>query len=464
MIRTRSSLSVVVACIVLLWLAPSVARAQVAGATTVQLPTFGVSIDADGVLGVKHFPDPAGRLVAERMAAAKRKLAADVFAASKSRKISLVKLERAVHTRMNSGKEPDDVMRHLAGLQRVQHVFFYPKQRDVVIAGPAAGWMEDPAGRVVGVNNRRPVLLLDDLMVALRAYPPGSRHRPFLGCTIDPDAEGLARLVKFQSSVPRRISQSQRAAIADYVARGMKESLGMANIRVFGVSNRTHFAHVLIEADYRMKLIGIGLEPPPVKMATFISALQRGKHSTLQRWWFTPNYQCVRLSEDGLAMELVGEGVILRSEDKLVGADGSLAATGAAPNKASDLFTTSFTRKYSDIAARSPVYTQLRNMIDLAIAAAHIRKQDYYGRAGWKLGVLGDERRLPVETLDTPQQVQCAVNVVWKGSRMLAPAGGGVSIRADQALEPAQLLTDESGALAKQYEQAVDASGAWWWD
>lgn len=450
--------------ILFLSLRPATANAQVAGATTVQLPTFGVAIDADGVLSVKRFPDPTGRLAAERSAAAKAKLAADVFAESKSRKISLVKLQQAVRAQLDAGKELDGVMRHLAGLQRVQHVFFYPKRRDIVIAGPAAGWMQNPSGRVVGVNNRRPVLLLEDLIVALRAYPPGNRHRPFLGCTIDPDPEGLSRLVKFQSRVPRRISQSQRAATANYVARGMKESLGMANIRVFGVSNRTHFAQVLIEADYRMKLIGIGLEPPPVKMATFISALHRGRHSTLQRWWFTPNYECVRVTEDGLAMELVGEGVILRSEDKLVGADGSLAATGATPNKASHLFTTSFTRKYPDISARSPVYTQLRNMIDLAIAAAHIRKQDYYGRAGWNLGVFADERRLPVETLDTPQQVQCAVNVVWKGSRMLAPAGGGVSIRPDQALEPDQLLPDENGVLAKEYEKSLDEGGAWWWD
>ena len=29
-------------------------------ATTVQLPTFGVAVDADGVLALKSFPDPGG--------------------------------------------------------------------------------------------------------------------------------------------------------------------------------------------------------------------------------------------------------------------------------------------------------------------------------------------------------------------------------------------------------------------
>ena len=48
----------------------------------------------------------------------------------------------------------------------------------------------------------------------------------------------------------------------------------MAQIRVFGISPKTHFAMVLVEADYRMKRIAIGVEPPPVRMTTFAMALQ----------------------------------------------------------------------------------------------------------------------------------------------------------------------------------------------
>ena len=35
-----------------------------------------------------------------------------------------------------------------------------------------------------------------------------------------------------------------------------------------------------------------------------------------------PDYQCVRVSEDKLAMELVGDGVKLVGEDELVSASG----------------------------------------------------------------------------------------------------------------------------------------------
>lgn len=62
-------------------------------------------------------------------------------------------------------------------------------------------------------------------------------------------------------------------------------------------------AHVPIEAAYRMKLIGIGLEPPPVKMVTYLSELQSPRTGLLERWWFTPHYDGLKVSDDRLAME-----------------------------------------------------------------------------------------------------------------------------------------------------------------
>ncbi len=435
-------------------------------ATTVQLPTFGVAVDAEGVLKVKTFVDRDGRLTAARRDATLTKLADDIRAPSKMRKVSLVQLERAVRRQVALGKSPDEVMRHLAGLQRIQYVFYYPERRDIVIAGPAEGWVEDLSGRAVGLTTGRPVLLLEDLITALRAFGPASRSGLFVGCTISPDADGLRRFSEFQRTIPRTIPQNGRDAFSAKVARGMRDSLGQANIRVYGVSDRTHLAQVMLEADYRMKLIGVGLEPPPTKMATFIGMLKRPQHQMLQRWWFTPNYDCVKVTEDHLGMELVGEGVQLLGEDKLIGPDGKLAAKGVKANKASELFTKGFTKKYAEISAHSPVFAQLRNMVDLLVAAAFIRQEDYYAVADWSLGVFADEEGLPVETLPAPKHVDCAINVLWKGNRMLAPAGGGVSIRADLALQAERLLPDSEGTVADAYRQmkGKPASDRWWWD
>ncbi len=445
----------------------SLASAKLAAqqvATTVQLPTFGVAIDAEGVLAWKAFEDPGGRLRAERIAAAHGALPVDLAAWSELRKVSLVRLERAVRHELDAGRLPDAAMQHLAGLQRLQYVFFYPESRDIVIAGPAEGWALDSAGRPVGLTTGRPVLELQDLIVALRAYPPGSRTKPFIGCTIDPPQEGLVRLRKFQQTVPKVIPAARRAETAVRVARGMEESLGLAEVRVFTISPQTHFAQVLIEADYRMKLIGIGREPPPVRLATFLSALSGPRDSVLARWWFTPNYDCVRVTGDRLAMELVGQGVQLLAEDKLVGPDGELSA-GAPPGKASEAFTTDFTNHYAEIAARSPVYAQMRNLIDLLVAAAYLRQQGFHERADWTMKTFLDEDALPVEIHPSPKKAPCVAVSLWKGNRLLTPAGGGVSIRADLALESERLLADENGALAaRRGATHPPAEDTWWWD
>src|SRR4029077_5405737 len=107
---------------------------------------------------------------------------------------------------------------------------------------------------------------------------------------------GLANLARFQKTIPREIPEADRELGTAQIPQGVRESLGLSKVRVFGVSARTHFAQVLIEADYRMKLIGIGVEPPPVNLVTFIGALNSPKMATMQRWWFTPNYDCVKVT------------------------------------------------------------------------------------------------------------------------------------------------------------------------
>ena len=434
-------------------------------ATTVQLPTFGVAVDADGVLSLKMFEDPGGKLRAERLAAAKAVIPGNLLAPAKLRHVSLVALERALAKRFQAGQPPDDAMLHLAGLQRLEYVFCYPDRKDIVIAGPAEGWVADPSGRAVGITTGRPVLELADLAVALRTFTPNNRERVFLGCSIDPNSESLAKLVEFQKTVPRVVRENERDEVAARVAKGQQEALGLADVRVFGVPANSHFAQVLLEADYRMKLIGIGLEEPPVKMTTFLSALTAPPRNALQRWWFTPNYDCVKVSDDRLAMELLGQGVQLQTEDKVIGPDGSLMDHGGPPNKASELFTQAFTKKYVEISDRLPVYAQMRTLFDLAVAAAYIRQQDFYGQVGWQATLFRDEQAFPVATLPTPKKVACVVNRVWKSNRLLSPAGGGVSVAPDEALDPQRVSKDADGKLSARWKSLTAERGdAWWWD
>jgi hypothetical protein len=240
----------------------------------------------------------------------------------------------------------------------------------------------------------------------------------------------------------------------------------MHSISVNGVSPKTHFAQVMVEADYRMKLIGIGLERPPVRLVSYVDRASPSdvSRNALQRWFFTPDYECVRVSEDNLAMELVGDGVKLVGENELISSSGQRQVSGV--NKASQAFVNSFTKIYPELAERAIVYADLRNIIDVAIAAAYIQQLDYCTKAGWKMPFFGDENAFPVENYDIPRTVESTVNAVYRNGRLMTPIGGGVHIEPAKALESDKLLSDEKGNVAK-VRQEINinlAKGQWWWD
>jgi hypothetical protein len=425
--------------------------------TTITAPQAGVVIDAEGVLSVKYV-DPTGALMKERINAAKAALNPKVSAFSKLRKLSLNRLEAAVVGRQGV---PTDEMKYLAGLQRIEYVFYYPESKDIVIAGPAEGWMPDASGRVVGIANGRPVVQLQDLVAGLRAFPPGGEPTGLIGCSIDPTPEGQAAVQQYLNSIPRGIPNPKT------IAEGIRTNLGHHIVSVNGISPKTHFAQVLVEADYRMKLIGIGLENPPVKMAVYVDKAKGGDASQLVRWYFMPDYQCVRVNEEKTAMEIVGEGVKLVGENELVSAGGQRQVMGGT-SPASQAFTTAFTKLYPQIAAHSPIYAELRNMIDIAVAAAFIQQQNYYGKADWKMEFFGNEQSYGIETGSIPKSVDTAVNVIWKngGHTLMTPMGGGVEIQATRAVQADKVLPDEQGKVQKLREELKPnlAKDQWWWD
>ena len=143
----------------------------------------------------------------------------------------------------------------MAGLQ-VRYVFAYPEQKDIVLVGPAEGWKVDARGNVVGATTGRPVMLLDDLLVALRTA--GAAARGGITCSIDPTGEGHAAVAGLRGQAahdrqpgrPPRRASSRRWAGSRSVSPACRHS---------------HFAGVLLAADYRMKRLAMNFEPSPVR-------------------------------------------------------------------------------------------------------------------------------------------------------------------------------------------------------
>jgi hypothetical protein len=424
----------------------------------------GVVVDAQGVLRTQVAAD-AG-LSAEKLRAAVAALPGDLKRAAPLRKVALSRLEAEVAKAVAAGRGIPEDLAKLAGLTRVQYVFVFPSEGEaageIVLAGPAEPWITDATGRVLGVESGRPTVLLEDLAAAIRCFPPGHPQDALLGCSIDPRPEGLAAMQQFIAKIGRVNPQ----AGVDAIVRGLRESLGPQTVSVQGVSPATHFAQVMVEADYRMKLIGIGLERPPVPMKAWIEIAAAGAvaANALQRWYFVPDYQCIRISEDDLAIELVGQGVKLCCADEVVLPGGRRMQADKASGAAKQ-YADTFTRKYADIAARSPVYAQLRTLIDLAVAAAYLQEFDGYGRARWGAETLRSEKDFPIERFNRPVEVEPVINAVWRGNKLLTPIGGGVTVQPRMALDAPNLLVDEKGEVAAGHAAARDLpAGRWWWD
>ena len=264
----------------------------------------GVVINATGTLSLMRSTEKSKALWQARQKQAIAKQNRNLARPSKMRKVSLTRLERLSAQHLNDdGKLPEE-MQYLAGLLKIQYVFAYPETGDIVIAGPAEGFAIDDLGRPRGIKSGRATLELQDLIVALRAFGPDGKPTQHISVSIDPTQEGLARMQRFLNRIGGTISPRQTKNIV----RGLKKSLGQQIVTFHGIPANTHFAQVLAEADYRMKLIGIGLEQPPVDITTYVEKANPGSVSrnAMARWYFVPDYESVRQSKDGLAIQLVG--------------------------------------------------------------------------------------------------------------------------------------------------------------
>jgi hypothetical protein len=420
----------------------------------------GVDIDADHVLRVRQV-DPRLRQTQLELA---RKSHNKVNVAP-LRKVSLNRYEQAVANAVGKGGL-DDMMISVAGITRIEYLMYLPGSKDIVIAGPAEEIIRDANGYTVGLKSGRPTLRLDDLIVALRAYGPNSSSKvDYISCSIDPTQEGLRNMQQYLSQLGGQVPSNSTVG---GIANTMKNALGYQTVTIHGVPTNTRFAQTLVEADYRMKLIGIGLEQPAIRMKSWLDRVSgnSGSQNSLQRWWFEPDYSSVKVSPDGFVLKLEGQGVKLVGEQEHVDRSGNRNASGKAGDAASRGFTKDFTQKYEELADTTPVYHALRNLFDLTVVTAYIRQADMYSESGWDLGVFANEEKLPVQFVESPEQVETAVNAVWKGDRLLTPIGGGVMIDSRKLLKKDALAASDelTKAQAEASAPADLKDGQWWWD
>jgi len=413
----------------------------------------GISINADGLLDNASL-DAQGRL-SQLRAAALEKIPADLRGTVALRKLSLRGLEAAISQCAKNGKPLPEQIRFLGGLQGIRYVLVYPERHDIVLVGPGEGWKVDARGNMVGTTTGRPVLLLDDLLVALRTAEQAARGG--ITCSIDPTAEGLRQLRGYVATL-------HTIGDPDTTAANIAKTLGPQNITFSGVPVTSHFARVLVAADYRMKRLAMGFEPAPVRgLPSFLAMMKaggKGMSSMLPRWWLEPKYDALLRDADGLAWELRGSSVKAMTEEDFLKTTGSREHTGKA-NPVAQRWADNMTAKYDELAVAEPIFGDLRICMELAIVGAMVVKENLATKAGFSMPVLMDSNLLKSDAYAAPKQVDSKASLLKKGHNWLISASGGVTIQSWMVVDRAE-KSDAPAAMRAKLSSG--ATTAWCWN
>lgn len=406
----------------------------------------GVSIDAQGVLTAPEVGENEQLMKAWQKGL--KPVPADLQAYTDMRYVSLKRLEQQVAKAFATGEAIPEEVAFLAGMLRVEYVFVYPEQGDVVLAGPAEGWKVDRLGNAVGATTNRPVLMLEDLVTALRANRVSGG--PVISCSIDPTEEGLRR----SQQVAARFSAATSSAAA---GRAMEEALGPQVITVTGVPATSHFARTIVAADFRMKRLAMNFEPAPIDGMPSYLHIAGTNTDAFPRWWLAANYEPVLQDPKGLAWQLRGQGVKCMTETDFVDAQGRRTRSGKA-SRGAQKWADLLTQRFDELANEDSAFGQLRNVMDLSVVAALLEKEGLLEHVGLSMPALMTTYEL--QEYPAPREVASQASFLNKRGKRIVTASGGVQLSPWRVAENLQ----QTDKLAPARDQALaKAGGAWWW-
>ncbi len=419
----------------------------------------GITIDASGVLNNASV-DQTGEL-RRLMADAARSVPGDLNHPTELRKVSLPRLAEAIEECRQSGKQLPHEIRYLAGLQEIRYVFVYPEKNDIVLAGAGEGWRIDDKGAVVGVESGRPVLLLDDLLVALRTAREAQRRA--ISCSIDPTPQGLMRLRQHMKQLQRVYRNPNTLGTPQQEFARIEQVLGPQKITVTVVPATSHFARVMVAADFRMKRLAMNFEPSPIAGFPSFLHMMLTKNTKvknmLPRWWLEPQYETAARDPSGLAWQLGATSVKAMTEADFLSRTGEKKHSGRA-NPLAQQWADNMTEKYDELAAADPIFAELQNCMSLAVVGALVAKEDLAGKAGVDMTTLMDPTETPLAEFNAPKQVDSKVSAIKKGPNWLISTSGGVDINSWAALGKVQ----ESDKLAPLRKASASTDDNWWWN
>lgn len=399
--------------------------------------TSGVRIDARGLLATRT-PTGDPRLLSKRQIAFNRamRLARATGDDNQLTYISLPKLFADAKALIDEGKPLPDRLKYLDGMTKLRYIFVFPEKNDLVIAGDAEPYDTEILSRPIGVRTGRPVIQLDDLVVALRAVGPGNIRNRF-GCSLDMP-EGAMQKVSaiIKNPANRRLSKAKKAAL-------MSEATGNHTCRFFGIQPDSRVALVLVEADYLLKRLAMDIDKPPVAAVRHTKQRRQLQYNGL---WFTPSYEPILVSKDGLAFEIRGQSLQLNARGS------EFVKTTPTPEAAA--YVKNFTKYFPQMAEKIPAFADMWNITDLATLAALIGSDRLHEKVSWNLDWILNKNGYPVQKLTVPRTAETLAR--YKSSVYVV---GGVVLQFGDVVSKNNREVESESTLANRVARPSD--GTW---
>ena len=410
----------------------------------------GVEINAKGVLDVERetlSPNDRQKL-AERI----NGTVADLKK-SGLRMISLKGLESAMAEAAKNGTELPLEVQYMAGLQRIEYVIQSPETNDIILAGPGEAFKADAEGNIVGAKSGMPVIHLQDFLVAMR-NADNARRDYGITVSIDPTQQGVENLQKMFAKL--NTFNPQLAGQAEKV-------MGPQDISLTGIPKDSRYARILVSADFKMKRLSMGLENTPVYMPSLLE-MAKVKDTKFRkmapRFWMECDYQPVAVSDDGNVWQLRGQAVKTLTDEQYFDKDGNKKAKGA-ENRLAQTWAASMTDNFDRLSKDQPVFRELRNLMDMSVVAAIIKKDNLVEQLDMNLpGILGQEM-ISTPSWNIPQQVPTQCSFVKLTKSWLVTASGGVDVDSFAVAEKTEKVASlgEIAAIANKR-----SASNWWWN
>ncbi len=169
----------------------------------------------------------------------------------------------------------------------------------------------------------------------------------------------------------------------------------------------SHFARVLVAADYRMKRLGMNLDSSPVRgLPSYLQMIKSSNRPSVSpRFWLEPTFEALLRDPEGLAWELRGSGVKAMTEEDFSTSTGSVQH-GGKPNPVAQKWANNMTEKYAELAVADPIFGELQNCMELAIVGAVIVKDRLTDKAGYSMPTLLESPAVKTEVFNAPKQVE----------------------------------------------------------